>query len=202
MILLPGCASDQLWVATGPDGSVVPIDGPAPAGVPQGTVLAAVVNRTSGGIAAFESGVSAVILFSDGNVLRLQGMPWGPPGRAGSCATEIQEALTVARRSLGTNGTIDCRADMVADATIGRMGPEALAAIRVHLDGLAPVTVPASRQQGGCCDRVFATRYLWLEGAETFVMDEQQTGPPTAVGTTADAVMAELAALGGWCNGA
>ncbi len=196
-LVLAGCASDPVHVRRD-SGDLVPVDAALAAGVPQGTVIAAIVNQTSGGIAGWESGVSAVLVFSDGTVVRLEGLPWGMRGQTGDCSASIQQALVVANRTLMQDRAIDCSVDMVASAQMGSMRPEALAEIRAHLAALGPLTVPAWRQQNDCCDRVYTTRVLWLDDAKAVVIDEQQSGEPAPVAASADSFMAEMAALGRW----
>ncbi|MES2155290.1 MAG: hypothetical protein V4510_09170 [bacterium] len=197
--ILAGCTSEPTGVRRLADGSLIPDAAAVPSGVPQGAIIAAVVNRTAGGIAGWSSGASGVLVFSDGTVLRLQGQPWGVAGRTGWCAAEVQQALEVAARSLGRNGTIDCGRDLVADARMAMMGPDALSAIRDDLQAMAPATVPATRQTADCCDRVFTTRHLWVSGAETFLVDEQD-GPPAPTSPNADGLLVRLSDLGAWAR--
>lgn len=181
-------------------GPVRPAAAPSPADATTGEVVAAILNRTSGGIAAFESGFSGVILFSDGVVVRIEGLPWGPRDRTGSCPTTVQAALDRAGAQLGANWTVDCAAGMVSASSMGALDADTLAAVQSHLDRHVRLDVPPNRQESGCCDRVFTTRLLTLAGMETYVIDEQQAGEMAPVSPNVDAVVQQLVVLGAWVN--
>jgi len=202
-LLLAGCVggpstSSSSSAAPGGLSPVAPSGAPQPAAGSNGTVLAAVLNRTDGGIGAFRSGVSGVVVFSDGVVLRFEGLPWGARERTGSCAAAVQAVLDRAAAQLGDNATVRCGPDMVQTAAVGRMGSDDVASMTTFLNRHVRLDVPPSRQSYGCCDRVFTTRQLWNQGAHNFIVDEHAQGPPAATSDNIDAVLDQLDGLGAW----
>lgn len=197
---------------------ILPPDPPQSATDTNATVLAAILNRTSGGIAAFESGVSGIILFTDGTVVALEGLPWGARDRFGSCPAAVQGVLAKAAVWLKANGTIECGRDMVAASRLAKMDAASATHIATYLGRHMHLVVPAERQQAECCDRVFTGHIVWANGQETFYLDEGPTGPalppsttsssatshagtstPTASGSAdVDAVVAQLNLLANW----